>query len=119
MSCGTARASTNEESKCAKPLQDTFVSVDVTATVAHQEGVASPFDEYPLFGGTFQNNEISRISESDIVKFPKEADKYFAYFSIFDARYGHNVTRKDGLFKRVIEALEILDATEWDTWKTY
>ena len=41
--------------------------------------------------------------------FPNYVDKYYSYVSIIDPRYGYKVTNKDGLFKKVIKALETLN----------
>nr|QBK87546.1 MAG: uncharacterized protein LCMAC201_04570 [Marseillevirus LCMAC201] len=90
------------------------ISVPVTyvdITIDSDPGY-SLYPEYPLVGFTYQNNMISLLSYMDSgVEIPTWVDKYYAFVSIFDTRFGYHVRNKDGLFKKVIEALKVLNNT--------
>lgn len=42
------------------------------------------------------------------VQAPKYVNRYYAYVTIVDVRFGHNVSNTDGLFKQVVEVLKKL-----------
>lgn len=108
----TAQSSPAERKQCTGAIQDAETRVYVTYELAHQEGHYSPHDAYPLYGVTSLPSGLHPISSPynfaiDTALTPS-MDRYFAYFTVLDARYGHSVTKPDGLFKRVIEALELV-----------
>jgi hypothetical protein len=111
-----ATSSAAERAAAARPLRDVEDRIGVTYEVAHQNGYASPFDEYPLFPVTALapggNEPISSATP-----LPSSADRYYAQVTIMDARYGHHVRTADGLFKQVIGALEALRASRWQNWR--
>lgn len=98
------------------------MTVPVTYTDDHQEGYYSPFDgPYSLFPSSRLSDDVILLPDviladgTALKNFPKAGNKYFAYVQIMDARYGHSVTKPDGLFKQVIKALETLKAS--NTWR--
>jgi hypothetical protein len=91
--------------------------IPITYTIAHFDGCYSPFDTDPLFTLSSIKNiheDLSDTYYASRIKFPKKYNKDYAYISIIDARYGHHVKEEDGLFKKVIEALKKINATDLD-----
>ncbi len=87
-------------------------SIPVTYIVAHQDNKFSPFDSSPLYPFSRLGRWNEGVSESiygEKVGFPEKYDDEYSCMMIIDARYGHHVREKDGLFKRVIKALEVLN----------
>lgn len=88
-------------------------------TVGPHQGNYSKYDQFPLIGFTgprVNTNmpELGEIGSADIIE-NHEMDidpaiaKFYMPIEIIDARFGHNVSENDGLFKRVLSALKTIN----------
>lgn len=99
--CTTAKQSVRARAPCT----DAAIGIGVTYDLAHQEGGYSRQDAYPLYPVSRLNTlppvpSIGHHMDTLELPWKRAWDKDFAFVSIMDARYGHHVRRRDGLFKR-------------------
>jgi hypothetical protein len=111
--CVVAWKQTPDDPKYSEKCKRTYIPVTYdTINVDTEQRGYSQYNEFPLIAVTKQWSDSPPMSlQEPTADLPKYMDKYYTYIAIIDTRIGHHVREKDGLFKRAIECLEVLNSS--------